>query len=408
MLPGLRAQPSKLRLKDVNGGVSVLYGPRAVELMIGTPSLDVGKFGASCVYAVARATLGFEIQPYSTTTCTIKLSGPSDISTDDVPQLAQVLRTRCVLSSDGLITWTRSGGRPTRSVVSRDRSTWSSKEVTIARSNTHHSEIVASRRRAVNVGDPVTTPFALQVLDRQHPTGCADDVDESLRALPFAVVVPSDLLQARQCDITLCIVPFAPGLIELEIQNTSGNHVVIKKGSVVACVHPASLEELMACYECYQSAPEEAKVNSASLELVPFTDKAEIQLEPRLPPIPLDQPLPDDLQAMVDRCDLTADQKAEVANMVRQYHDIFVKHNDDFGCCPRGKSTKLYASWEGPYVIIDLLNDCIARIERVQPVELSKRLKPPKRLIVHLDRLAAVGSHLLDQNGKWLTFLPNT
>ncbi|KAK3933080.1 Cullin-associated NEDD8-dissociated protein 1, N-terminal part [Frankliniella fusca] len=106
MLPGLRAQPSKLRLKDVNGGVSVLYGPRTVELMIGTvrnpvtnekfshpftlqPSLDVGKFGASCVYAVARATLGFEIQPYSTTTCTIKLSGPSDISTDDVPQLAQ-------------------------------------------------------------------------------------------------------------------------------------------------------------------------------------------------------------------------------------------------------------------------------------------------------------------------------
>ncbi len=308
MLPGLRAQPSKLRLKDVNGGVSVLYGPRAVELVIGTvrfkflvfeaeindecivgmdfirgnrgivnadellftlrnpvtnekfshpftlqPSLDVGKFGASCVYAVARATLGFEIQPFSTTTCTIKLSGPSDISTDDVPQLAQVLRTRCVLSSDGLITWTRSGGRPARSVVSRDRSTVSSNEVTIARSNTHHSEIVASKRRAVNVGDPVTTPFTLQVRDRQHPTGCADDVDESLRALPFAVVVPSDLLQARQCDITLSVVPFAPGLIELEIQNTSGNHVVIKKGSVVACVHPASLEELMACYECYES-----------------------------------------------------------------------------------------------------------------------------------------------------------
>ncbi|KAK3919989.1 Gag-pol polyprotein [Frankliniella fusca] len=64
----------------------------------------------------------------------------------------------------------------------------------------------------------------------------------------------------------------------------------------------------------------------------------------------------------------------------------------------RGKSTKLYGSWEGPYVIIDLLNDCIARIEQVQPAEMSKRPKPPKRLIVHVDRLAAVGSHLLDQN----------
>ncbi|KAE8743456.1 hypothetical protein FOCC_FOCC010946 [Frankliniella occidentalis] len=69
----------------------------------------------------------------------------------------------------------------------------------------------------------------------------------------------------------------------------------------------------------------------------------------------------------------------------------------------RGKTTKLYASWQGPYKILDMLNDCIARIERVCPENAVTR-RPRKRLIVHVDRLAAIGSSLVDQNGEWLTF----
>ncbi|KAK3916875.1 Protein NYNRIN [Frankliniella fusca] len=380
ILPGPRAPPSKLRLKDVNGGVSVLYGPRAVELEIGTvkykflvfeaeindecivgmdfirgnrgivdadelkftlrnpvthekfshpftlqPSLDVGKFGAGCIYAVARATLGVEIQPYQTATCTVQLSGPSDLSDDDVPKLAQVLRARCVLESDGLVTWPKDGGRPRpRSTDSDLRSIEmekSSNEGTIARSNSDHHETVAPRCGAASASDPVTTPFSLQTRERSYHVGPTDDVDQSLRVLPFGVVVPSDLLSERQCDFPLAVVPFAPGLIELEIQNNSGSHVILRKGSVVACVHPASLDELIFWYE---NAPKEVMVQSASLELIPFTDKAEIQLEPRLPPISKDQ-LPDDLQAMVDRCDLTSDQKTTVADVVRCNHDIFEK-----------------------------------------------------------------------------------
>ena len=68
-----------------------------------------------------------------------------------------------------------------------------------------------------------------------------------------------------------------------------------------------------------------------------------------------------------------------------------------------GKSTKLYATWDGPFIILDLLNDCIARIEEVLPIDSATR-KKRKRFIVHVDKLAAIGSHMVDQNGQWLTF----
>ena len=37
----------------------------------------------------------------------------------------------------------------------------------------------------------------------------------------------------------------------------------------------------------------------------------------------------------------------------------------------KGKSPKLHSAWEGPYVILDLLNDCIARIEEVLSTDRS-------------------------------------
>jgi hypothetical protein len=67
----------------------------------------------------------------------------------------------------------------------------------------------------------------------------------------------------------------------------------------------------------------------------------------------------------------------------------------------KGKSPKLYGAWEGPYIIVDLLNDCIARIEQVLPSDTKTK---PKRHIVHVDKLTAIGSQMVDQNGQWLTF----
>ncbi|KAK3926440.1 Ribosome-recycling factor [Frankliniella fusca] len=45
----------------------------------------------------------------------------------------------------------------------------------------------------------------------------------------------------------------------------------------------------------------------------------------------------------------------------------------------KGISTKLLTRWEGPYVILNILNDCNARI---------KNLENNKVVIVHIDRLA--------------------
>ncbi|KAJ1529581.1 hypothetical protein ONE63_006351 [Megalurothrips usitatus] len=420
------------------------------------------------------------------------------------------------------------------------------------------------------------TPPSLQGLDQEHPAGHARDVDQALRVLPYGLVVPSELLKLRRCGIALGTVPFSPGLVELEIQNESSDHVIIPRGSVVAHIYPTTMDDLLDCVPDDQ----EVLVQSASLELVPPSDQADIQLQPRLPPIPADQPLPDDLQAMVDRSwpeaiplrtiqapevaqalvtqvfsrlgapySIVSDQgttfeshlfkevlaiykvhkgrisggkpssNGKVENYIRSlarqiavlageqpenwpdliphvlhayraavstvtgfspYEILFGRqmrvpqdvvhgipptgfpgadglqrypaqlrerldkihrlvqsnthsaairmktHYDKYSTLTYfkpgdmvllynrrrrlGKTTKLYAAWEGPFVILDLLNDCIARIEEVRPVVVSpnrSRLRPPKRLIVHVDRLAAVGSQLVDQNGQWLSFHSN-
>ena len=69
----------------------------------------------------------------------------------------------------------------------------------------------------------------------------------------------------------------------------------------------------------------------------------------------------------------------------------------------KGISAKLMTRWEGPYRVLQLINDCNARIERVDGQN--------KRLIVHIDRLARypaseekVNSHD-DMKNAWLLFV---
>ncbi|KAK3915952.1 Retrovirus-related Pol polyprotein from transposon 412 [Frankliniella fusca] len=69
----------------------------------------------------------------------------------------------------------------------------------------------------------------------------------------------------------------------------------------------------------------------------------------------------------------------------------------------KGISAKLITRWEGPYRILNLINDCNARIERVD--------NPSKKLIVHIDRLArcpapdtAVNKQD-DMRNAWLLFI---
>ncbi|KAK3920982.1 Retrovirus-related Pol polyprotein from transposon 412, partial [Frankliniella fusca] len=73
-----------------------------------------------------------------------------------------------------------------------------------------------------------------------------------------------------------------------------------------------------------------AQVNVVNHDTTPFSD-AEINTVPSLPEIKEDEPLPKDLQELVDRCtQLSETEKQELAKVLRKHHDIFAKDNTTF------------------------------------------------------------------------------
>jgi len=304
-------------------------------------SCDAGKFGANAIFAVVRATVKCELQPFGSATMSAKFSGPPALCGEVQVKVARLLRARCIQECDGTLTEVdmdrgRSvpliqGQGPIVSVASCElddsRGTMELNRSLPPRQAV--SELTASGSCGAPAGGSDTTPTPFS--EGQGSSRLADDAgsaDQALRVLGFGLVVPSVNVWNKQCGFPMGLVPVAPGQLEISVTNHSADHVIIPKGTAVAYVHPMGLEDLgLPCDDC----AEHVMVRSASL----YGEQAEVELTPRLPPISQDQPLPDDLQGMVDRCEaLTEDQKQTVANVVRQYHDIFVKHNDDFGCCP--------------------------------------------------------------------------
>ncbi|KAK3923600.1 Oocyte zinc finger protein XlCOF7.2 [Frankliniella fusca] len=87
--------------------------------------------------------------------------------------------------------------------------------------------------------------------------------------------------------------------------------------------------------------------------------------------------------------ELVADMNKKAAKRMKAYYDRnatlspFLEGDLVYLYYPRrvtGISAKLTTGWEGPYKVVNLINDCNARIERVD--------NPSKKLIVHIDRLA--------------------
>ncbi|KAK3929192.1 Retrovirus-related Pol polyprotein from transposon 17.6 [Frankliniella fusca] len=73
-----------------------------------------------------------------------------------------------------------------------------------------------------------------------------------------------------------------------------------------------------------------AQVNVVNHDTTPFSD-AEINTVPSLPEIERGEPLPKDLQELVDRCtQLSETEKQELAKVLRKHHDIFAKDNTTF------------------------------------------------------------------------------
>ena len=401
LFKGPRPPPSKLRLRNVDGGIKMLYGPVLRSLKIGghtyrfpvyeadivdpciigtdfiranggnldtktqkltldppagSPltarvscdfqfgtSVDIGSLGVSSVFVVVRTTHAVEIQPFGSAQCTASLQIPEQQPLGE--GLVRMLRADCVLECDGTLTAdARHGGRPVvwpwdlgseeGQAAWGEESSASAEKGQCATDSPQVFVHTASVSGAQAVDSPGTTPYNLIVDDR----GClrsADslalgaEVDDALYDLPLGVVSPSEILIERQCTFERGIVPFATTKLDLQLNNSSGNHVVIPRNAIVAYVYPTSLAELAALYE---SVP--APVRTAREDKVPYSEQADIQVTPRELPIPDGEPLPPDLQSLVDRCDgLTSEQKEQIEDLLRRNHDIFVRHNDEFGCC---------------------------------------------------------------------------
>jgi hypothetical protein len=109
--------------------------------------------------------------------------------------------------------------------------------------------------------------------------------------------------------------------------------------------------------------------------------------------------------------EVVREMSAKAANRMKDYYDktaglVFFKENDKvYLYHPRRKkgiAPKLTSPWEGPYTILNILNDCNARIQLDDP--------PFTRLIVHTDRLATYPNNNKDKQlsavtAAWLTYV---
>ncbi|KAK3924253.1 Retrovirus-related Pol polyprotein from transposon 412 [Frankliniella fusca] len=117
-------------------------------------------------------------------------------------------------------------------------------------------------------------------------------------------------------------------------------------------------------------------------------------------------------KTMQDIHEVVADMNKKAAKRMKAYYDRnatlspFAEGDLVYLYYPRrvtGISAKLTTRWEGPYRIVNLINECNARIERVD--------NPTKKLIVHIDRLARCPEEVTnvnkadDMKNAWLLFV---
>ncbi|KAK3924847.1 [LysW]-aminoadipate/[LysW]-glutamate kinase [Frankliniella fusca] len=201
-------------------------------------SADVGKFGANSVFVVARSAVTIELQPFQSTICPAQLTGISSLPGDGMVT-ARVLRARCVLESDGSIrTMDGVDAVPMVPVVSVDSKVVSENTPPVWKSSTCVDEVTGSaaafHTESVTPGhcdadrtNFSATPHTLHAGDFNSqsrnsycPNGALDrEVDCTFNSFTLGLVQPSPLLDKRQCSLVPGVVPFAPGTLELELEN---------------------------------------------------------------------------------------------------------------------------------------------------------------------------------------------
>lgn len=147
------------------------------------------------------------------------------------------------------------------------------------------------------------------------------------------------------------VIPCVDAPIEITLQNVGDKTVTIPKHAVIAEVYLLNSADydLSLSHNCEDHAkdnksPQQARCSQTrpvqSEEGPKPNLGVDIEVEPRLPPIPPDEPLPEDLQDLVNRCKhLSLEERKEVEDLLRRHHDVFAKDNTTFGCCPWVKFT---------------------------------------------------------------------
>ncbi|KAK3916580.1 putative translation initiation factor IF-2 [Frankliniella fusca] len=144
------------------------------------------------------------------------------------------------------------------------------------------------------------------------------------------------------------VIPCLTAPISITMQNLGDKCVTIPKYAVlgeVFILHPDKYEqEFSTNFQEEEEVDEDidegmdtdetVQVNVINHDTTPFSD-AEINTIPNLPAIGENEPLPKDLQDLVERCkQLSETEKQELTNLLRKHHDVFAKDNTTFGKCP--------------------------------------------------------------------------
>ena len=360
LLPGATPPASRLRLKGAAKGTKVLYGPRRVELDFGpvkvpwyvyecdieddlllgsdfihkykvhidseneaitikikpdSPAISVpfkwefspsvSSFDSGKVFYQVRAGKGVKLQPFHSTV------------------LNENLKTDCSIDTNGMTTEERQAAVRTINLISDCQSDEGLPSCSV---RTTDVSVSVPQGEAANPSDGQKQPLELEEIRLGVITTPIEFVPTPSK-LPDGVLVRSG------------IIPCVNAPVQMEIMNMSDSYVQIPAHTIIAevyLINPVS----------YNNSCEEALYVKSRLTKLKKDDQlynefdAVIDPDPKLPPIPEEEPLPPDLQDLVNRCDgLNENQKARLVDLLRTHHDIFAKDNMSFGKCPWMKFT---------------------------------------------------------------------
>ncbi|KAJ1524628.1 hypothetical protein ONE63_011112 [Megalurothrips usitatus] len=125
-------------------------------------------------------------------------------------------------------------------------------------------------------------------------------------------------------EIACGVVPCVNVPLQVQLRNNGNTRAVVRRHAILAEVHLVSPTLITTDLEC--SVCVRTSLDNMDNSTTPVPKRRRV--------FGNDQPLPEDLQGMVDACeDVTPDQRTQIEKLVREYIDIFA-HNSEIELCP--------------------------------------------------------------------------